>query len=97
MNVFKNQTDLSAMLKISQVELNNTKIIMPFDSSIEESYIELGDYVKKGDSIAKIVDLNPIYINLSASEKEINRLKLNQNARVFIGKKIFEGKNFLQR
>ena len=60
-----------ALFEKSQVELNNTKIIMPFDSSIEESYVELGDYVKKGDSIAKIVDLNPIYINLSASEKEI--------------------------
>ena len=31
----------------SQVELNNTKVSMPFDSSIDESYVELGDYLKK--------------------------------------------------
>ena len=87
-----------ALFEKSQVELNNTKIIMPFDSSIEESYVELGDYVKKGDSIAKIVDLDPIYINLSASEKEINKLKLNQKGKVFIGKKIFEGRiNYISK
>tara|TARA_Y100000589_G_scaffold310742_1_gene329411 strand:+ start:388 stop:1440 length:1053 start_codon:yes stop_codon:yes gene_type:complete len=87
-----------ALFEKSQVELNNTKIIMPFDSSIEESYVELGDYVKKGDSIAKIVDLDPIYINLSASEKEINELKLNQKGKVFIGKKIFEGRiNYISK
>ncbi len=87
-----------ALFEKSQVELNNTKIIMPFDSSIEESYVELGDYVKKGDSIAKIVDLNPIYINLSASEKEINQLKLNQKTSVLIGKKMFDGRiNYISK
>ncbi len=87
-----------ALFEKSQVELNNTKIIMPFDSSIEESYVELGDYVKKGDSIAKIVDLNPIYINLSASEKEINQLKLNQKTNVLIGKKMFDGRiNYISK
>ena len=87
-----------ALFEKSQVELNNTKIIMPFDSSIEESYVELGDYVKKGDSIAKIVDLNPIHINLSASEKEINQLKLNQKTSVLIGKKMFDGRiNYISK
>ncbi len=69
----------------SQVELNNTKVSMPFDSSIDESYVELGDYLKKGDPIAKIVDLNPIFINTSANEKEIINIKLNQKASVRIG------------
>ena len=69
----------------SQVELNNTKVSMPFDSSIDESYVELGDYLKKGDPIAKIVDLNPIFINTSANEKEIINIKLDQKAAVKIG------------
>ena len=62
-----------ALFEKSQVELNNTKVVMPFDSSVEDSYVELGDYVKKGDPIARVVDLNPIYINLSATEKEIGK------------------------
>ena len=80
-----------ALFEKSQVELNNTKVVMPFDSSVEDSYVELGDYVKKGDPIARVVDLNPIYINLSATEKEIGKLKLNQKAHVKIGEKKFEG------
>ena len=56
-----------ALYEKSQVELNNTKILIPFDSTIEESFIELGDYVKKGDDIAKIVDLDPIFIKVNVT------------------------------
>ena len=80
-----------ALYEKSQVELNNTKILIPFDSSIEESYIELGDYVKKGDDIAKIVDLDPIFITLNTTEKEIQNLRLNQKANVIISNKEYEG------
>ena len=87
-----------ALFEKSQVELNNTKIIMPFDSSVEDSFVELGDYVKKGDSIAKIVDLNPIFIDITASEKEINKIKLFQQTRVRIGKKLFQEKiNYISK
>ncbi len=66
----------------SQVELNNTKIIIPFDSFLEESFIELGDYLKKGDKIVKIVDLDPIYLTTTVSERYINQLKLEQEGQV---------------
>ena len=58
---------------------------MPFDSTIEDSYVELGDYLKKGDSIAKVVDLDPIFVSSTANEKEISNIRINQNARVKIG------------
>lgn len=74
-----------ALYEKSQVELNNTKVSIPFDSNVEDSYVELGDYVKKGDSIAKIVDLDPILIEATANEKEINNIKINQNAKVIVG------------
>ena len=80
-----------ALFEKSQVELNNTKVSMPFDSSIDESYVELGDYLKKGDPIAKVVDLNPIFIISNANEKEINNIKLNQNAFVKISNQKFSG------
>ena len=66
----------------SQVELNNTKIIIPFDSFLESSFVELGDYLKKGDKIVKIVDLDPIFLTTTVSEKYINRLKLGQKGEV---------------
>ena len=76
-----------ALFEKSQVELNNTKVSIPFDSIIEESFVELGDYLKKGDVIAKIVDLDPLFINTTANEREINNIKINQRANVNIGNK----------
>ncbi|MEE2695402.1 MAG: efflux RND transporter periplasmic adaptor subunit [Pseudomonadota bacterium] len=87
-----------ALYERSQVELNNTKVLMPFDSSVEESFVELGDYVKKGDPIAKIVDLNPIFIITSANEKEITSIKIDQSAKVKIGEKTIIGKvNYISK
>ena len=75
----------------SQVELNNTKISLPFDSVIEESYVELGDYLKKGDPLAKIVDLDPIFVSVNTSEKEISNIFINQNSKVEIAGKTYLG------
>ncbi len=80
-----------ALYEKSQVALNNTKVSMPFDSAIEDSYVELGDYLKKGDSIAKIVDLDPIFVSSTANEKEISNIRINQKAKVKIGEKFFDG------
>ena len=87
-----------AQYEKSQVDLNNTKVLIPFDSIIDDSFVELGDYVKKGDSIVKIVDLDPLHINLTANENDINKIKLNQNAKVIIGEKEINGKiNFISK
>ena len=80
-----------ALYEKSQVELNNTKILIPFDSTIEDSFIELGDYVKKGDKIAKIVDLDPIFVKVNVTENVINNLKLNQATSIIISDKSYEG------
>lgn len=80
-----------ALFEKSQVELNNTKILTPFDSTIEDSYVELGDYVKKGDNIAKIVDLDPIFIKINVTENEIGNLRLNQKTLIKISDKSYKG------
>ena len=80
-----------ALYEKSQVELNNTKIYIPFDSIVEDSFVELGDYLKKGDHILKVVDLDPIFITLNVTEKEIKNLKQNQKAIITISGKRYEG------
>ena len=80
-----------ALYEKSQVALNNTKVSMPFDSSIEDSYVELGDYLKKGDSIAKVVDLDPIFVSSTANEREISNIRIKQNAQVKIGDVLYDG------
>ena len=77
----KYETALAKFEK-SKVELDNTKILIPFDSFIEESFVELGDYVKKGDKIVKIVDLDPILLISTISEQNINFLKIGQSGKI---------------
>ena len=78
-------------MKKVKVELNNTKVLVPFDSTIEDSFVELGDYVKKGDKIAKIVDLDPIFIKINVTENDISNLKLNQKTKIIIADKSYQG------
>ena len=87
-----------ALYEKSQVKLNNTKIFIPFDSIIEESYVELGDYLKKGDPIAKVVDLDPIFISINVTEKEIDKIKKGKKASVKISNNFYEGEvDFVSR
>ena len=74
-----------ALFEKSQVALNNTKVIIPFDSFLEDSYVELGDYLKKGDKIVKIVDLDPIYLEVTASENEIKNLQTGMLGESILG------------
>tara|TARA_B100001559_G_scaffold301627_1_gene288711 strand:- start:993 stop:1997 length:1005 start_codon:yes stop_codon:yes gene_type:complete len=87
-----------ALYEKSQVKLNNTKIYVPFDSIVEDSYVELGDYLKKGDPIAKVVDLDPIFITINITEKEIDKIKKGQTASIKISEKLYEGNvNYVSR
>ena len=87
-----------ALYEKSQVKLNNTKIYVPFDSIVEDSYVELGDYLKKGDPIARVVDLDPIFITINITEKEIDKIKKGQKASIKISDSLYEGKvNYVSR
>ena len=88
-----NYENALALFERSQVNLNNTKVIVPFDSFLEDSFVELGDYLKKGDKIVKLVDLDPIFLEASASENEVANLFVGQKGIAIIsnGKEI-EGK-----
>ena len=43
--------------------------------------MELGDYLKKEMKLSKIVDLDPIFLTTTVSEKYINQLKFGQKRR----------------
>ena len=51
----------------------------------------MGDYLKKGDNVAKIVDLDPILIKINVTENDIKNLKLKQKTEVIISDKSYEG------
>jgi len=49
-------------LKRAQDDLSKTRIVAPFDGVLTQRMIERGDYVRLGDSVITLVNLDPIEI-----------------------------------
>ena len=82
---FESQLEnVQSKIKNIEIDIDNTMIKAPFNGIVQSSYIEQGDYIRPGDIIANIVDLNPIKIQGYLSESDINKVQLGTNASVMI-------------
>jgi multidrug efflux system membrane fusion protein len=57
-----------------------SQIIAPFDGIINERFVEVGDFLKEGDNIAILVDLDPLVISANVTEVNVQGLKTQQQA-----------------
>ena len=71
-----------AMVELAQVDMNRLEIVAPFDGYIEDRYVEVGTYVRAGDQIATILDLDPIRIAGQVSERHLGQIELGAVAEV---------------
>jgi len=62
------------------LSLENTVIKAPFDGVMDTQQIEVGDYLREGDAIGTIVDLNPLVIKADITETHVQHLSLGQHA-----------------
>ena len=69
-------------LKKINLDIENTKILSPFEGVITEKYIDISDYVIPGNKLLTIVNLNPIKIQGYLSEFDINKVKTNTKAMI---------------
>lgn len=69
-----------ADLKKAELDLNNIYIRAPFDGFLEDRMVEVGDYVKVGDDVARVVDLDPIYMIGGVTEQDIHQVTRGQKA-----------------
>ena len=63
-----------------QLALENTVINAPFDGVMDTQNIEIGDYLREGDNIGTIVDLDPLVITADVTETHVQHLSLGQQA-----------------
>ena len=61
--------------------ISDTRIIAPFGGIISNRPTEVGSYLKAGDVIATLLDLDPIVITASVPERDYLKIKLGQMAR----------------
>jgi multidrug efflux system membrane fusion protein len=59
-----------------QLEIDRTQVLAPFDALIQEREVEIGDYVKSGDSIARLVDTDPMIVVAEVNEREVAPLRI---------------------
>ncbi len=88
-----NVQSAEAEVETLKLAIARTHIKAPFDGIVNERFVELGDYLREGDDIAQVVDLDPLIISADVTEVDVSRLKLQQAAtgRVVSGQ-VLEGK-----
>ena len=69
-----------AELKRAQLDLQYMTIRAPFDGALQERHVEVGDFVKVGDPIARFVDNRKIVVTASVSEFDAGYVQTGQAA-----------------
>lgn len=69
-------------LQQDKKKLSNASIRAPFNGMITERFVEPGASVLAGNQIARIVDVSSLKIDLSVSEKDAYKLKLNDKVKI---------------
>lgn len=65
-----------ADLKAIELEIDHTRLMAPFDAVMQERMVELGDYVNSGDTIASLVDTDPLIVVGEINERDIGRVEV---------------------
>lgn len=58
------------------IDIDHTEVRAPFAGIIDTRYVELGDFVRPGDAIARIVDENPYLVVGHVSERDVGKIAL---------------------
>lgn len=70
-----------ARVQLAEIDLDDTNLRAPFDGIVEDRMAEVGDYLQKGDPVARIVDLTPILVIAQVSERAVHDISVGQNGR----------------
>ncbi len=71
-----------AQLRRIELELEDTRVVAPFDGSLAERRVELGEYVAANEAVAEIIDLDPLIAVIQVSQQRIAEIERGMKARV---------------
>ncbi len=81
-----------AKLLRSRKALRDTRVVAPMDGVISERMVSVGEYVKVGADLVKIVDSNPLKLAFTLPEKNAGEVKKGQ--RVEVTTRVYRGEKF---
>lgn len=88
-----------AGLDRAKQDLENTKILAPFDGFLESDTAELGDLMQSGTPCATVLALNPIKLDGYATELQVGQIRLGAlaGARLIDGREVLGKVTFVSR
>lgn len=76
-------------MSLAKARLSKTKIVAPFSGMIGARKVSVGSFVRVGQEIAQLANLNEIRVTFSAPEKFLSELK--RNSEVTVSSSVFPG------
>lgn len=86
-----------AELNFARQQLADTTITAPFDGVIQVRHANLGAYLKDGDSVVTLVQMDPLRLHLEVPEPEAPRVTAGQEVRFTITGETTERKSTISR
>jgi membrane fusion protein, multidrug efflux system len=68
--------EAKASVTSMEVDIAHTAIHAPFAGVVEERRVEIGDFADMGDTVARIVDLDPVLVVGQVSERDIDKIRV---------------------
>ena len=81
--------------ELAKISLNKSLISSPLKGTIKTRHIKVGEFVRKGDKLVEILDIDKILVKVNIPEQEILSIQVGQNVEVALY--IMEKKTFLGR
>ena len=66
------------------MQLRDTRITSPLDGTVLTRAVEPGELVQPGTPLYSILNLDKLYMKVYVPEPDVGKLKLGQNARVYV-------------
>jgi multidrug efflux system membrane fusion protein len=72
------------------LDISHTHVTAPFDAVVNDRVVEIGDYVSVGDTIARLVDADPLIVVANVNERDVGALQVGSlgQARVLGGSEV---------
>ncbi len=70
----------AARLKSMQIDIVRTEVQAPFDSVVEVTHVEVGDYLRPGEPCVTLVDLDPMLLVGQVAERDVSRMNVGGEA-----------------
>jgi membrane fusion protein (multidrug efflux system) len=76
-----------ANLKLAKARLDKTHIVAPFDGTVGSRRVSVGSFLRTGDAITELANLNEIRVGFSAPERFLSQLK--RGAEVIVSSPVY--------